>query len=167
MAYDKVSVLPFIWVREMDKSESGQMLLEKVKWTFFDAYLWQTMWNHAKKSMEGSILSDSVVFKVLHFWWRLCTAIFLYTETMKDTEFSRLRSHLKPSWKFVGFSDYQRQVSWEKPFCNLTSLHPRLRDQLVCEAGFEAPSQNIIFGSCLPASYLKRARWQSKQSATG
>ena len=44
----------------MDKSESGQMLLEKVKWTFFDAYLWQTMWNHAKKSMEGSKLSDLV-----------------------------------------------------------------------------------------------------------
>ena len=95
--------------------------------------------------MEGSKLSDSVVFKVLHFWWRLCTAIFLYTETMKDTEFSRLRSHLKPSWKFVGFSDYQRQVSWEKPFCNLTSLHPRLRDQLVCEAGFEAPPPKISY----------------------
>ena len=58
--YDKVSDQPFIWVREMDESESGQMLLEKVKWTFSDAYLWQTMWNHAKKSMEGSKLSDSV-----------------------------------------------------------------------------------------------------------
>ena len=44
----------------MDESESGQMLLEKVNWTFFDAYLWQTMWNHAKKSMEGSKLSDLV-----------------------------------------------------------------------------------------------------------
>ena len=58
--YDKVSDQPFIWVREMDESESGQMVLEKVKWTFSDAYLWQTMWNHAKKSMEGSKLSDSV-----------------------------------------------------------------------------------------------------------
>ena len=56
--YDKVSDQPFIWVREMDESESGQMVLEKVKWTFFDVYLWQTMWNHAKKSMEGSKLSD-------------------------------------------------------------------------------------------------------------
>ena len=44
----------------MDESESGQMVLEKVKWTYFDAYLWQTMWDHAKKSMEGSKLSDSV-----------------------------------------------------------------------------------------------------------
>ena len=59
-AYDKVSDQPIIWVREMDESESGQMVLEKVKWTFSDAYLWQTMWNHAKKSMEGSKLSDSV-----------------------------------------------------------------------------------------------------------
>ena len=58
--YDKVSDQPFIWVREMDESESGQILLEKVKWTFYDAYLWQTMWNHAKKSMEVSKLSDSV-----------------------------------------------------------------------------------------------------------
>ena len=60
VTYDKVSDQPFIWVREMDESESGQMLLEKVKWTFSDAYLWQTMWNHAKKSMEGSKLSDLV-----------------------------------------------------------------------------------------------------------
>ena len=26
-------------VREIDESESGQMVLEKVKWTYFDAYL--------------------------------------------------------------------------------------------------------------------------------
>ena len=58
MGYDKVSDQPIIWVREMDESESGQMVLEKVKWTFFDAYLWQTMWNHAKKLIEGSNLSD-------------------------------------------------------------------------------------------------------------
>ena len=30
---------PIIWVREMDESESIQMVLEKVKWTYFDAYL--------------------------------------------------------------------------------------------------------------------------------
>ena len=57
---DNVSDQPIIWVREMDESESGQMVLKKVKWTYFDAYLWQTMWNHAKKSMEGSKLSDLV-----------------------------------------------------------------------------------------------------------
>ena len=34
------------------ESESGQMVLKKVKWTYFDAYLCQTMWNHAKKSMK-------------------------------------------------------------------------------------------------------------------
>ena len=44
----------------MDESESGQIVLEKVKSTFSDAYLWKTMWNHAKKSMEVSKLSDSV-----------------------------------------------------------------------------------------------------------
>ena len=44
----------------MIESESGQMVLKKVKLTYFDAYLWQTMWNHAKKSMEGSKLSDLV-----------------------------------------------------------------------------------------------------------
>ena len=45
--YDKVSDQPIIWVREMDESESGLRVLEKVKGTYFDAYLWQTMWNHA------------------------------------------------------------------------------------------------------------------------
>ena len=57
---DKVSDQPIIWVREIEESESGQTVLEKVKWTSFDAYLWQTIWNHAKKSMEGSKLSDLV-----------------------------------------------------------------------------------------------------------
>jgi hypothetical protein len=48
------------WVRQGDESESAKIVLKQVKWTFIYAYLWQTMWNHAKKSMEGSKLSDSV-----------------------------------------------------------------------------------------------------------
>ena len=47
-------------VREGAKFKSGQMVVKKVKWTYFHAYLWQTMWNHTKKSMEGLKLSDSV-----------------------------------------------------------------------------------------------------------
>ena len=57
---DKVSDQPIILVREMDESESRQMVLEKVKWTFFMHIYEKSMWNHAKKSMEGSKLSDSV-----------------------------------------------------------------------------------------------------------
>ena len=49
-----------IWVRQTRIFESGQMSLKKVKVTYFDANLCQTMWNHAKKSMEGSKLSDLV-----------------------------------------------------------------------------------------------------------
>ena len=49
-----------ISVQKMAESESGQMVLKKVKLTYFDAYLWQTMWNHAKKSMEESKHSDWV-----------------------------------------------------------------------------------------------------------
>ena len=40
--------------------ESGQMVLKELKGTFFDAYLWQTMWNNAKKSMEELKLPDPV-----------------------------------------------------------------------------------------------------------
>ena len=58
--YDSFSVEPIIWVRRGHESESGQMVLKKVKLTYFDAYLWQTMWNHAKKSMEESKHSDWV-----------------------------------------------------------------------------------------------------------
>ena len=36
------------------------MVLKKVKWTYFGAYLWQTMWNHTKNSMEELKLPDSV-----------------------------------------------------------------------------------------------------------
>ena len=58
--YDSFSVEPTIWVRRGHESESGQMVLKKVKLTYFDTYLWQTMWNHAKKSLEESKHSDSV-----------------------------------------------------------------------------------------------------------
>ena len=37
--YDNVSDQPIIRVREMGESESGQMMLKKVKWTDFNAYL--------------------------------------------------------------------------------------------------------------------------------
>ena len=50
------------WVRQGDESESAKIVLKQVKWTFIYAYLWQTMWNHAKKSMEGPKLSDSVFY---------------------------------------------------------------------------------------------------------
>ena len=43
LQYDSVSVEPIIWVRGMGESESGQMVLEKIKWTYFDGYFWQTM----------------------------------------------------------------------------------------------------------------------------
>ena len=61
---DSFSVEPIIWVRRGHESESGQMVLKKVKLTYFHAYLWQTMWNHAKKSMEESKLSDLVFFSM-------------------------------------------------------------------------------------------------------
>ena len=35
-------------------------MLKELKGTYFDAYLWQTMGNHAKKSMEELKLPDSV-----------------------------------------------------------------------------------------------------------
>ena len=34
--------------------------VEKSEMDLFYVYLWQTMWNHAKKSIEGSKLSDLV-----------------------------------------------------------------------------------------------------------
>ena len=33
-----------------DESESGKIVLKQVKLAYFDAYLWQTMWNHTKKN---------------------------------------------------------------------------------------------------------------------
>ena len=49
-----------IWVYQTHVFESGQMVLKELKGTYFDAYLWQTMWNHAKKSMEELKLPDLV-----------------------------------------------------------------------------------------------------------
>ena len=60
LSYDMKSDEGSNWVRQGDESESAKIGLKQVKWTFIYAYLWQTMWNHAKKSMEGSKRSDSV-----------------------------------------------------------------------------------------------------------
>ena len=49
-----------IWVYQTHVFESGQIVLKELKGTYFDAYIWQTMWNHAKKSMEELKLPDSV-----------------------------------------------------------------------------------------------------------
>ena len=52
LQYGSVSVEPIIWARGM--GESGQMVLEKMKRTYFDAYLWQTM-ARAKEQLEGKV----------------------------------------------------------------------------------------------------------------
>ena len=50
------------------------MVLKKVKWTYFDAYLCQTMWNNAKKSMKrlkrpnSLFLQGEVSSAVLKTW---------------------------------------------------------------------------------------------------
>ena len=41
-----------ISVSKLGGSESGQIMLEKVKWAYSDTYPSQTMWNHANKSMK-------------------------------------------------------------------------------------------------------------------
>ena len=43
--------------------ESVQMVLKDLKWIYCDAYLWQTMRNHAKKSMEGPKQPTSVLLQ--------------------------------------------------------------------------------------------------------
>ena len=47
-------------VPTLDESESDQMVSDKVKLTYFDVYLTQTIWNHTKKSMKGLKQPNSV-----------------------------------------------------------------------------------------------------------
>ena len=74
LQYDKESAEGSNWVSQGGESESGQMVLKKVKWTYFDAYLCQTMWNHAKKSMKqvkqlnSLFLQGEVSSAVLKTW---------------------------------------------------------------------------------------------------
>ena len=72
--YDKESAEGSNWVSKGGESGSGQMVLKKVKWTYFDAYLCQTMWNNAKKSMKrlkrpnSLFLQGEVSSAVLKTW---------------------------------------------------------------------------------------------------
>ena len=56
----RVVKAPFLKANLKAVSKSGQMVLKELKGTYFDAYIWQTMWKHAKKSMEELKLPDSV-----------------------------------------------------------------------------------------------------------
>ena len=51
IAYGKESADGSNWVRQGDESESGQLVLKKVKWTYFDAYTMSENWK-----MEGGLI---------------------------------------------------------------------------------------------------------------
>ena len=51
--YDTLSANVVKSFPKLAKSESGQIVSEKVKLTYFDVYLSHTMWNHTKNSMKG------------------------------------------------------------------------------------------------------------------
>ena len=50
--YDEPSDQGYTFLPKSDESESCQMVSEKVKFTYFDVYLSQTIWNHTKNSMK-------------------------------------------------------------------------------------------------------------------
>ena len=53
LVYDTLSANVVKSFPKLAKSESGQIVSEKVKLTYFDVYLSHTMWNHTKNSMKG------------------------------------------------------------------------------------------------------------------
>ena len=83
-----------------------------MKWTFFDAYLWQTMWNHAKKSMEGSKLSDSVFLQ-----WDVRSSVL---KTPKNTKTRETKTQITPIfenvWPIKG-GTMRKPTSWQFRKC--------------------------------------------------
>ena len=55
--YDKKSAEGSKRVRQGDESDCGKIVLKQVKWTYFDAYIYD---KQNAKSTEGSKVSDSV-----------------------------------------------------------------------------------------------------------
>ena len=66
---------------KLDESESGQIMSEKVKLTYFDVYLSQTMWNHTKNSMKGLKQPTSVFLQ-----WEVTDWQELFAENDKNNE---------------------------------------------------------------------------------
>ena len=60
--YDRLWASVMRAVPKLDESENGQMVSEKVKLTYFDVYLSQTMWNHTTNSMIGRYALGSSSF---------------------------------------------------------------------------------------------------------
>ena len=68
-------------VPKLDESESGQMVSEKVKLTYFDVYLSHTMWNHTKNSMKGLKQPTSVFLQ-----WEVTDWQELFAENDENNE---------------------------------------------------------------------------------
>ena len=119
--YDKESAEGSNWVSQGGESESGQMVLKKVKWTYFDAYLCQTMWNHAKKSMKrlkrpnSLFLQGEVSSAVLKTWktgetktW--ITQNFKYYTVSRVPPLKSWRPELSENVVVFGCKTFQRGV---------------------------------------------------------
>ena len=101
--YDMKSDEGSNWVRQGDESESAKIVFKQVKWTFFDAYLWQTMWNHAKK-INGRVQT----FKLSVFTMgrqELCAE-----NAQKTPKLEKLKRKLL---NFLKMYDLYRVVPWE------------------------------------------------------
>ena len=68
--YDELSDRGYISLPKSGVIESGQMVSKKVKFTYFDVYLSQTMWNHTKNSMKGLKQPTSVILQWATTDWR-------------------------------------------------------------------------------------------------
>ena len=68
-------------VQKLEESESGQIMSEKVKLTYFDVYLSQTMWNHTKNSMKGLKQPTSVFLQ-----WEVTDWQELFAENDENNE---------------------------------------------------------------------------------
>ena len=58
------------------------MVLKELKWTYCDAYLWQTMWNHAKTINGSSQTANFCVFTKGHQWLPIVKTLNLKVWTL-------------------------------------------------------------------------------------
>ena len=76
---DELSDQGYTSLPKSGKIEIGQMVSEKVKLTYFDVYLSQTMWNHTKNSMKGLKQPTSVFLQ-----WEVADWQELFAENVKN-----------------------------------------------------------------------------------
>ena len=70
------------------------MVLKRLKWSYFDAYLWQTMWNHTKNQWKSSNFQ-------IQFFYRWTSGALCWKHNKKNIETRQTKTPVSQIFQII------------------------------------------------------------------